>query len=656
MFQDNPLLAQLKQQMKATLPTKEGTIKATERGFGFLETDKQESFFIPPNYMRKVIHGDRIKAILRTENDKEIAEPDELLATATKRFVGRVKRFKGRLSVVPESPLIKTSIKAKAVNGISNKDLEEGDWVVAELTQHALKDDGFLALIKEQVAKADDSYASRWVTLARLELAKTAPDFQQDWLLLNENEPRKDLTDSDFFTIDNASTLDMDDALLVKQTGKGWTLTVAVADPTAYIAPDSDVDAEAAKRAFTVYLPGYNVPILPRELSDELCSLKQDEKRAALCCEMQIDSSGSIEADPVFYLAWINSKHKLAYDNVSDWLEPQSESDWTPEADLAQQLTQLQALTQARLSWRSENAIVFKDRPDYVFKLDEQGALADIKVEPRRIANRMVEEAMVAANICGATLLKSKLNKGLFNVQTGIPEDRLQAAVKLLIEHHIETDKESLASLTGFCHTKRQLGELPSCYLDYRLRRLQAYAEFSAEPAPHYAMGLEVYATWTSPIRKYSDMINHRLIKSVLLDDYPATDISPQQVQLQSDCRRLHRMAENNVANWLYAGYLKPFAGKDRVFDAELTDVVRGGIKVKLLEVGAFIFIPASFICKDKKRLVCRWETGHVLLDGQVLFEQGQTLSVNIAEVNLETKNLIGKTAQVLPAKPAQAE
>ena len=182
MFQDNPLLAQLKQQIQETLPKKEGTIKATEKGFGFLEVDSKTSFFIPPPYMKKCMHGDKVKAIIRTEKEREVAEPEELLEQGVTRFIGRVKLFKGKLNVTPDHPqLKKLSLKARVKKGLKSDDFKEGDWVVAHLIRHPLKgDNGFFVEISEKITDADDKIAPWWVTLAQNDLPNSEPAKQED--------------------------------------------------------------------------------------------------------------------------------------------------------------------------------------------------------------------------------------------------------------------------------------------------------------------------------------------------------------------------------------------------------------------------------------------------------------------------------------------
>ena len=171
MLQNNPLLAQLKQQIREQLPQKEGTIRASDRGFGFLEVDNQERFFIPPPYMKKVMHGDKVTAVIRTENEREIAEPEALVQPFLQRFIGRVRRIKGRIRIEPDHPLIKDAYTAKFAEGIKPDMLNDGDWVVAHLTEHALAKKHFNVSVSQRITSADDPFAPWRVILARHDLA-----------------------------------------------------------------------------------------------------------------------------------------------------------------------------------------------------------------------------------------------------------------------------------------------------------------------------------------------------------------------------------------------------------------------------------------------------------------------------------------------------
>jgi exoribonuclease-2 len=641
MFQDNPLLAQLKQQLHSQTPRVEGVVKGTEKGFGFLEVDGQKSYFIPPPFMKKVMHGDRIIASVQTEKEREQAEPESLVEPFLSRFVGRITKKDDRLQVTPDHPLLRDAIPCRPAHGLTHE-INHGDWVVAEMRRHPLKGDrGFHAELTQWITTGDDNLAPWWVTLARHNLERVAPQIALTEML-EADQPREDLTALPFVTIDSSSTEDMDDALYAVDNADGTlTLTVAIADPTAYVAEGSELDNVARQRAFTNYLPGFNIPMLPRELSDDICSLRPHVRRPVLACRMTLSADGALSDDIHFFTAWIESQGKLAYDQVSDWLEDCG--DWKPENDaIAQQIRLLKRICDLRSDWRHQHALVFKDRPDYRFVLGENGSVLEIVAEHRRIANRIVEEAMIVANICAAKVLRDKLGFGVYNVHLGFDPLLVEQAVSILDANGIKADKDALLTLPGFCALRRQLDAMPTPFLDSRVRRFQTFAEISTQPGPHFGLGLEAYATWTSPIRKYGDMVNHRLLKAAIAGQAAVKPQDDVVVQL-TERRRLNRMAERDVGDWLYARYLKDKVGDEHKFLAEIIDVTRGGLRVRLQDIGAVAFIPAPFLHAVRDELVCSQDTGTVQIKGEIVYRQGDSLTVSISEVRLETRNVIAK-------------
>lgn len=479
------------------------------------------------------------------------------------------------------------------------------------------------------------------VTLARHNLEREAPAMVES--ALNDAElEREDLTALNFVTIDSASTEDMDDALFVQDNGDGsWLLTIAIADPTAYVVENSELDLTARKRAFTNYLPGFNIPMLPRDLSDNLCSLRPNERRPVLVCRVTITEEGTLSNDIRFSAAWVESKAKLVYDDVSDWLEGNNR--WQPQdTAIAEQITLLKRICDARSNWRQQHALVFKDRPDYRFLLGEKGEVLDIIVEHRRIANRIVEECMIAANVCAALALREHLGFGIYNVHTGFDPALVEQAASVLKANGVGADPQALLTLPGFCELRRHLDALPTQFLDSRIRRFQTFAEISTVPGPHFGLGLEAYATWTSPIRKYGDMVNHRLLKAMITGQQAEKPQEEITVQL-AERRRLNRMAERDVGDWLYARYLQPQAGTDTRFTAEIIDITRGGLRVRLLDNGAVAFIPAPFIHAVRDEVVCSQETGTVQIKGETVYSQSDKIEVRIAEVRMETRNVIAR-------------
>ncbi|WP_018652873.1 exoribonuclease II [Actinobacillus capsulatus] len=655
MFQDNPLLAQLKQQIEANKEYVEGTVKASDKAFGFLECDKK-SYFIPPMEMKKVMHGDKVKAVVKREGDKEQVEIDSLLEPMLDRFIAQVRFNKGnKLQLTIDHPSIKNIIPANTHKKVSET-LENGDWVVAQLKTHPLRDDRFLfAQVTQFICKADDNFAPWWVTLARHEQPREAVANEKHYELHDELD-REDLTSLYFTTIDSPSTQDMDDALYIEpikqgEEQTGWRLVVAIADPTAYIPENSNIEKAARQRCFTNYLPGFNIPMLPRELSDDLCSLVPNEKRPALVGYIETDLAGNIIGNTRFVSAWVESKAKLAYDNVSDYLE-NVENAWQPESpETKQQIDWLHQFTLTRIEWRRNNALLFKESGDYSFELNEDGSVRDIHVEYRRIANQMIEESMIIANICCAKFLDDNAKTGVFNTHAGFDPKNLELAQKFLLDT-LATDEnrealtalyapEKLATLEGYCEMRRSIDEFPEKFLELRLRRYLTFAEFKSEVAPHLGLGISHYATWTSPIRKYGDMVNHRLIKQVLLGKQVKTVEESILVHLQ-EARRQNRLVERDIADWLYARYLFPMVEQAVEFDCEIADVSRGGVRAKVIANGAQIFVPFSTIHDKKEEMEFRPEEIALYIKGEKAYQIGQAVKVKLTEVRLETRSIVG--------------
>ena len=655
MFQDNPLLAQLKQQIHDSKERVEGIVKSTDKAYGFLECDKK-SYFISPVAMKKVMHGDKISATIEKQSDKEQAEPEALIEPMLTRFIAKVRFNKDKkLQVLVDHPNINQPIGAAQSKAVK-EELQEGDWVVATLKNHPLRDDRFFyAQITQFICHANDELAPWWVTLARHEQPRE-PVQGQDHYEMQDQETRENLTALHFVTIDSETTQDMDDALYIEPITSnseqtGWQLVVAIADPTTYIALHSQIEKDAKQRCFTNYLPGFNIPMLPRELSDELCPLKPHETRPALVCYIQTDLQGNISAPAKFVLADVQSKDKLTYNQVSDYLEGKDNA-WQPEnPETAQQIQWLHQFTLTRTQWRKTHALLFKEKPDYSFVLAENGKVQEIKAEYRRIANQIVEESMIIANICAAQFLHENLQCGIFNTHSGFDKKFLENAHNFLLanladdENKVELQSryapENLATLNGYCQMRHDIEPIEGDYLEFRLRRFLTFAEFKAELAPHFGLGLNGYATWTSPIRKYSDMVNHRLIKAHLAGRDFAKPEESVLARLQ-EARRQNRLVERDIADWLYCRYLADKVESKVEFEAEVQDVTRGGLRVMLLENGASMFIPASTLHYNREEITINNDEIAFYIKDQRQYKIGDLIRVQLNEVKEDTRSIVG--------------
>jgi len=629
----------------------QGVVKANERGFGFLESESRESFFIPPKEMRGLMHGDKISGYVVYQGEKSRVERISLIEPFLSRFVARVAYVGGKLTVVPDHPCINMNINAvnHVPGGIT---LCEGDWVIAVLTKHAMAEgnrNGHMAEVTEFIVHADDEQTPWWVVLRGLDLPKSAPDDLPSYEYKDSSVNRVDLTGKPFVTIDSAKTQDMDDALYIERLPQGgWCLWVAIADPTGYIHENDELDSYAAKRAFSIYLPGRDIPMLTRTLSDDLCSLRENEERYALVGKFNIQADGSSDQKIEFMMATIKSHGKLVYDEVSDLLEGK-ETAFTPSPVIREQIDMLRDFSIARYNYRKTHTCVFKDKPEYEFVLNEKGGLKEIKVVHKRVANGIVEEAMILANTCAGRFLAEHFNAGIFNTHSGLDHEKIADVNQVLEENGYPIDDiEQIETMEGYCKLKRWLYDSDSSYLDARIHKCTAFAEMSPVPGPHFGMGLDYYATWTSPIRKYGDMINHRLIKCAIANTEKPRIPGDDVIESMNLSKKNNRSAERQVKDWLYMDYLRPHINKT-IFDAEVMDVSRGGIKVMLLDNGARVFVPSSMIANDKKRIEGNNTLGVVTLDGEkTVIRLGQKLKVRIVEIN-DSRAIIGELPVRVP-------
>lgn len=217
------------------------------------------------------------------------------------------------------------------------------------------------------------------------------------------------------------------------------------------------------------------------------------------------------------------------------------------------------------------------------------------------------------------------------------------------------TTEEELNTVEGFATLRRWLGQQETPYLDNRIRKYQSYSEIGNQPLPHFAMGLDVYATWTSPIRKYGDMINHRMLKAMILDKEPVQTPDETVGEELALHRKHHKIAERNVGDWLYARTLAEEPAKATLFTGEIFDINRAGMRVRVLENGAMAFIPGALIVDSKERIECNGDNGTISIDKEMVYQLGDTLEIVLTEVNQENRSIVAKPTQVFAA-PQKAE
>ena len=585
-------LKQLKKDIHDSTERVDGTVRGTRGRFGFVKGDDQQDVFLPPEQMQKVLPGDRIRVVVNTDKDgKRSGEVEKLLDSPTKHFTGRyVVRGQGHF-VEPDLPQF---TRLLFIPPKERKKAQPGDLLRCAISRHPIRDGRAQARIEQNLGPETQQGIEADYIIAKYQLAVDWPDNIADHIVADRfSEHRRDMREVPFVTIDAAETRDVDDALYIEENDAGWRLFVAIADPDTHIEPDSELDSAALKRATTTYLPGKVSPMLPEALSNERCSLLAEADRPALVCEIQVDKSGLI-TEYRFELGLVRSHAKLRYRDVLAHLEGRTH---LPHPELKP----LGDCAEALLKRRREHHVVMQDQPDFKYILDDQGKIENIFKIERNRAHQLVEECMIAANRCAADWLRG--DKALFVAHQGLRQDR-HDNVQALLKHCLpDWQAPDFATLEGYIALMQQAksfeGDTP---LSSILSRMHQRGELSTEASPHHGMGFSVYTTFTSPLRKYTDLLVHRSLRAKLLGQ--ALPEWPQSLleQLQEQ-NLVSRQASREMERWLQCQYLeKQLQGNsDTSFKGHILHVNGGGFTVRLEDTGIEGFVDVRSL-KGKHR------------------------------------------------------
>jgi ribonuclease R len=560
-------LRQLKTDIEADKVVFPGTVKATNGRFGFVALDEGRDLYLPQDQMQRVLPGDRIE-VIEQKNDagKTQALVDRLLESTLNTLVGRYTvRGKGHF-VAPETHGLNhwLFIPPKERGGAEN-----GDFIYCRISRHPFRDGKGQASVIRVLGKPEQTGIERAFTVARYDLSEDWPEGARreiealdEAAVDAEASNRADRTADPFVTIDSPSTQDMDDALCATPNATGWTLSVAIADPTALIAVDGPVEREARARATAIYFPGEPRPMLPETLSTQLCSLQPLVRRLALVCDVQVNNDGSLGAFEM-HSAVIRCQGKLSYDLVNNLIQGRvdDEINALPEP-VTRSLDQLHQAASTLRRWRGHNALLGDARQDFRLRLDENRRIRAIEPTTQNDAHQVVEECMIAANRCVADALADHPRQGLFITHAGIRHDRVDNIRELFKNHAPDLPQLDPQTPAGFRQIMRETAglthELP---LKAIVSRQLARAELAFQPSPHQGMGLEAYTTFTSPLRKYTDFHVHRLLREALWQGVKAPLDDNQLLQLQQDQIKA-RQAANSLDQWLKSQFA-PQLGKD---------------------------------------------------------------------------------------------
>ena len=384
----------------------------------------------------------------------------------------------------------------------------------------------------------------------------------------------------------------MDDALAVERTDSGWTLFVAIADPSVEIDADSALDCLARRRVQTLYFPGKPLPMLPEILSVERYSLLPDADRYAMVCEIAITHEGKIDRFS-FFTALIRSHAKFSYQQVSMILQGQAFQTppyLTDATAFVEQLQMLNACTEQLKAYRKETQLVMQNRSDFAFVLNQQGRLESIDKLERLISHQIVEEAMIATNQCAGHFL-ARHQLGLHAVHLGYKAERRDDIEKLLKEALGDEQVGDTSQLKNYVSIVKTLQKDEQYQLLLNIQqRFQGGSEPSLTAAPHFGLGVEHYANVTSPIRRYQDLYNQRQIHSIL-SNKKGVVLKDKQVDKIKEVLSGNRSAVKLVEQWLIADYMEGKIGQ--VFQGYVALLTNQGVGIRLVDNGIEGFIAA---------------------------------------------------------------
>ena len=510
----------------------EGTVIGHRDGHGFVRRDdKEPDIYLSPQEMRSVLHHDRIRArVVRLDRK---GRPEGRVMDIVERrkspIIGRLLHENGVWLVAPEDRRYGQDILIPK-NATANAAV--GQVVAIELTEPPSMYSRPVGRITEVLGEIDDPGMEIEIAVRKYEVPhRFSPETLAQAAALPEKvrpadrRHRIDLTDVPLVTIDGEDARDFDDAVycepLKKGRGKsafeGWRLVVAIADVSHYVKPGEPLDEDAYERATSVYFPRRVIPMLPEKISNGLCSLNPDEERLSMVCDMLVAGDGQISAYQ-FYPAVIRSHARLTYTEVATVLANTRGAEAQRRADLVPHLLHLHEVYRALLKHRGNRGAIDFESTETQIVCDDNGRIERIVPRTRTEAHRLIEEAMLAANVCAAEFIDSHKHPALYRVHEGpTPEKRLtlQNYLRALGLGLTLSDAPKPAELQAIALATKD--RIDAAQISSMLLRSMQQAIYTASNAGHFGLAYEAYAHFTSPIRRYPDLLVHRVIKALLL-------------------------------------------------------------------------------------------------------------------------------------------
>jgi ribonuclease R len=568
-----------------------GTVTAHKDGFGFLiPDDGSADVFLSPRQMRGLMHGDRVTARIQGMDFKGRPEGSivDVLERKTHRLVGRYAREHGVNLVVPDNPRYTQDV---VVPDEGRGGATPGQIVLVEIVEQPTKSsppigriskvigDHRAAGIEVEIALNSHGIPHVFAPEVEAEVAPLAPEVTEA-----AKQGRVDLRAVPLVTIDGADARDFDDAVFAEPAGDGYRLLVAIADVSHYVAPGTALDTEARERGTSVYFPDWVVPMLPEALSNGLCSLNPHVDRLCLVCEMRVDARGEVTRSR-FHSAVMNSKARLTYDQVGRFFSGDVTA-WKELEPVAPQLEHLRGVYKLLLGARHRRGAIEFERPETKIQFGPGRRIERIVPVVRNDAHRMIEECMIAANVEAARFLKKRKLPTLYRVHDQPDPEKITKLREFLGPTGLKLGGGDAPAPKDLAALISKAGERPDRFLiEMVMLRSMAQAMYQPEDVGHYGLALSTYAHFTSPIRRYPDLMVHRAIRHALEGGTPEDfRWSRRDVeQLGNHCSMTERRADEATRGaiaWLKCEYMVERVGDE--FDGLVSAVVPFGFFAEL--------------------------------------------------------------------------
>jgi len=627
-----------------------GVVLANAEGYGFLRPDEGgEDLYLSPQQMRAVMHGDRVLASVvgidrRGRKQGAIAE---VLQRRSPRLVGRVVIENGVTLVAPDDRRLNQDVMIKPGQ---EQGARSGQIVVVEITDpptphrgpmgeiRAVLGDRLQPSLVVEMAIASHDLPHEWPPEVLRDAAQVEPE-----VTAAEREGRTDIRQLPLVTIDGADARDFDDAVYAEpKRGGGWRLIVAIADVSHYVQIGNALDREAYERSTSTYFPGFVVPMLPETLSNGICSLNPKVERLCMVCDMQVDAEGNVVKSK-FYDAVMRSHARLTYDKVWQVVGLREADAIHEVADVLPQLENLHALYKAMAQQRKRRGAIDFETPEVKFRLDQTGGVESMGATERNDAHKLIEECMIAANVQAALFLEKKKIPALFRAHEPPPAEKYEDLQQFLREFKLSMPPVDKVTPGDFSEILRMVHDRPERELIQNvLLRSQSMAAYQPDNRGHFGLSLQAYAHFTSPIRRYPDLLVHRAIRYALTGGKPSDySYSPGEMAAMAvHCSQRERRAEEaerDVDERFKCAWMEKHIGSE--FEGVVTGVTSFGLFVELDESKVSGLVHISQLAND----YYHFDAIRKLLKGErtgTQFRLGDHVRVQVLRASLEDRKI----------------